>query len=45
MLILHINAQGEKYSPYRMLRAVKNRFGSTDEVCYCLSHLRCLPWL
>ncbi|KHN32660.1 DNA repair protein RadA like [Glycine soja] len=24
--------EGEKYSPYRMLRAVKNRFGSTDEL-------------
>ncbi|WVY99438.1 hypothetical protein V8G54_025508 [Vigna mungo] len=23
---------GEKHSPYRMLRAVKNRFGSTDEL-------------
>ncbi|XP_047160774.1 DNA repair protein RadA-like [Vigna umbellata] len=24
--------EGEKHSPYRMLRAVKNRFGSTDEL-------------
>ncbi|TKY48225.1 DNA repair protein RadA-like [Spatholobus suberectus] len=24
--------EGEKYSPYRMLRAVKNRFGSIDEL-------------
>lgn len=24
--------EGEKYSPYRMIRAVKNRFGSTNEL-------------
>ncbi|KAF7808009.1 Mitochondrial-processing peptidase subunit alpha [Senna tora] len=26
--------EGEKYSAHRMLQVVKNRFGSTDEVCY-----------
>ncbi|XP_061366842.1 uncharacterized protein LOC133309982 isoform X2 [Gastrolobium bilobum] len=37
--------EGERYSTYRMLRAVKNRFGSTDEVCffYYVKDLLCLP--
>lgn len=36
--------QGEKYSSHRLLRSVKNRFGSTDEVFCSLSHNTTQPF-
>ncbi|XP_078160385.1 uncharacterized protein LOC144555827 isoform X2 [Carex rostrata] len=38
--------EGERYSSFRLLRSVKNRFGSTDEDDLLGEDLwfRCMPW-